>query len=426
MSGHVEFKRKNGLPMNRFLRVDFFRVITGFTALVSVGCVTGLVIFLIVQSVPILADQKWNFLLGQDWWAGEVYGALPMIYGSCLVTGLALVLALPLAISGAVFTSEFLPAKQRLRVKALMELFAGIPGIIYGLLGVAFLTGWVKESFGLIDGNTVLTAGLLLAIMILPTILTVSEDALHSVPGQYRAASLSLGLTKLQMITGAVIPAARPGIAGAIFLGLGRALGETIAVMLVIGGLDKIADPWYDLFAPAQSIASKLGREAAEAIGTDQQWSALMALGLVLFSIVMFFTLMGNLFMKESDDCRSSARKNGGGFNGLVNPSHNFDFDFDFGCRVLEGRSRCGLGISQSGVHKFWHLWGNYISDRRDPAVNDRCSACQFADSIGCGPVPNRVFEIRADQKNLTYSDPLAQWHADHSFRISGLHGFWE
>ena len=110
---------------------------------------------------------------------------------------------------------------------------------------------------------------------------------------------MSLGLTKLQMITSAVIPQALPGIAGAIFLGLGRATGETIAVMLVIGGLDKIADPWYDLFAPAQSIASKLGRDAAEAIGSDQQWSALMALGLILFLMVMFLTLLGNLLLKR-------------------------------------------------------------------------------------------------------------------------------
>jgi phosphate transport system permease protein len=295
----AKFYREGGLQVNRFFRLDLFHVIAAFMALISLGCVTGMFVFLVAQSVPILAEQKWNFLLGQDWWAGEVYGALPMVYGSCMVTGLALVLALPLAVGGAVFTSEFLSAKRRLWVKALMELFAGIPGIIYGLLGVAFLTGWVKESFGLIDGNTILTAGLLLGIMILPTILTLSEDALHAVPGQYRDSSLSLGLTKLQMITSAVIPEALPGIIGAIFLGLGRAMGETIAVMLVIGGLDKIADPWYDLFAPAQSIASKLGREAAEALGTDLQWSALIALGLVLFLMVMFFTLMGNLFLKR-------------------------------------------------------------------------------------------------------------------------------
>jgi phosphate transport system permease protein len=285
--------------MTRIFQIDFFRASTAFMAFISMACVAGLFSFMVVQSAPILMEQKWGFLLGQDWWAGEVYGALPMVYGSCMVTAVALVLVLPLAIGGAVFTSEFLSTQNRLWVKALMELFAGIPGIIYGLLGVALMAGWVKDSFGLVDGNTILTAGLLLGIMILPTILTLSEDALHAVPGQYRDTSLSLGLTKLQMILSAVVPQALPGIAGAIFLGLGRAMGETIAVMLVIGGLDKIADPWYDLFAPAQSIASKLGREAAEAIGSDVQWSALMALGLILFFMVMFLTWIGNLFMKR-------------------------------------------------------------------------------------------------------------------------------
>jgi len=285
--------------MHRMFQVDYFRVMAALMALISFVLIVGLFTFLVIQSIPILSEQKWNFLFGQDWWSGEVYGALPMIFGSCMVTGVALLLVLPLAIGGAVFTSEFLPANPRLWVKAMMELFAGVPGIIYGLLGVALMTGWVKDSFGLIDGNTILTAGLLLGIMILPTILTLSEDALHAVPGQFRDTSLSLGLTKLQMIINVVIPQALPGIAGAIFLGLGRAMGETIAVMLVIGGLDKIADPWYDLFAPAQSIASKLGREAAEAIGSDLQWSALMALGLILFLMVMFLTLMGNLFLKR-------------------------------------------------------------------------------------------------------------------------------
>jgi phosphate transport system permease protein len=285
--------------VNRIYRIDAFRLIAQCMTLISLLCIAGLFFFLVIESAPILIEQKWSFFLGQDWWVGEAYGALPMIYGSCMVTGVALLLVLPLAIGGAVFTSEFLSPNLRLWVKALMEIFAGIPGIIYGLLGIALLSGWVKDSFGLIDGNTILTAGLLLGVMVLPTILTLSEDALNAVPGQYRDTSLSLGLTKLQMIKSAVIPAALPGIAGAIFLGLGRAMGETIAVMLVIGGLDKISDPWYDLFAPAQSIASKLGREAAEAIGSGQQWSALMALGLILFLMVMLLTVMGNLFLKR-------------------------------------------------------------------------------------------------------------------------------
>lgn len=265
--------------------------------MVAFASVATLFGFLLWQSLPVLAAEKWQFLFGGVWWAGETYGAWPMIYGSLMVTGQALLLAVPLALGGAVFTSEYLPSGYRLWVKGLMELFAGVPGIIYGLLGVAFLGGWVKDAFGLIDGNTLLTAGLLLAIMVLPTIMTLMEDALHAVSGQYRDAALSLGLMRWQTVWSAVIPKALPGIAGAVFLGMSRAMGETIAVMLVIGGIDKVPAPWYNVFAPGQSIPSKLGREAAEAIGTDLQWSALMALGLTLFLMVMAFTWMGNLFL---------------------------------------------------------------------------------------------------------------------------------
>ncbi len=269
-------------------------------AFISLATVVMLFAFLVQQSLSVIAAEKWNFLFGLDWWAGETYGALPMIYGSLMVTGLALILVLPLALGGAVFTSEYLPARYRLWIKGLMELFAGVPGIIYGLLGVALLGGWVKNTFGLIDGNTLLTAALLLGIMVLPTIMTLAEDALHAVPGQYRDTAFSLGLMKWQVVLSAVIPKALPGIAGAVFLGLGRAMGETIAVMLVIGGLDKIPDPWFNVFASGQSIPSKLGREAAEAIGTDLQWSALMALGLTLFLMVMILTFMGNFFLKRA------------------------------------------------------------------------------------------------------------------------------
>ncbi len=274
-------------------------VATGLLAVLAAGSVGLFFLFLVTESLPIFRVQGWEFLTGQQWWPGETYGALPMIYGSLVVTGLALLGVLPLALGGAVFTSEFLPPRGRTVVKSLMELFAGVPGIVYGLLGVTVLAVWVKDTFGLIDGNTLLTAAILLGLMVFPTILTLSEDALHAVPGAYRDAALGLGLTKLQTVTHGVLPQALPGIAGAVFLGLGRAMGETIAVMLVIGGRDRIPDPWFNVFAPGQSIPSKLGRETAEALGTDLQWSALMALGLLLFLLVLGVTVLGNRWVKR-------------------------------------------------------------------------------------------------------------------------------
>ncbi|MEE8306774.1 MAG: phosphate ABC transporter permease subunit PstC [Gammaproteobacteria bacterium] len=273
---------------------------TGFTALIASGTIFILFVSLVIESVPVFKTQGVSFLWGTDWFAGETYGALPMIFGSLMVTGLAVVMVLPFALGSAILTSEFLNGRYRLMVKAAMELLAGVPGIIYGLMGIALLTVWVRDVFGLIDGNTLFTAGLLLAVMILPTVMTLSEDALRAVPGEFRDTALSLGLTRMEMVLQVVVPQALPGLAGAVFLGLGRAMGETIAVMLVIGGIDRMPQPWFNLFAPGQSIPSKIGREAAEALGFDVQWSALIALGLVLFVMVMTLTSAGNLLLRKA------------------------------------------------------------------------------------------------------------------------------
>ncbi len=274
--------------------------LTGLAAAISAGIIGILFVSLVVESVPVFKTEGVSFLWGEDWFAGEVYGALPMIYGSLIVTGLAVVMVLPFALGSAILTSEFLSGRARLMVKAAMELLAGVPGILYGLMGMALLAVWVRDLFGLIDGNTLFTAGLLLAVMILPTVMTLAEDALRAVPGEIRDTALSLGLTRMETVMQAVVPQALPGLAGAVFLGLGRAMGETIAVMLVIGGIDRIPQPWFDLFAPGQSIPSKIGREAAEALGFDVQWSALIALGLVLFVMVMTLTAVGNVLVRKA------------------------------------------------------------------------------------------------------------------------------
>jgi phosphate transport system permease protein len=267
--------------------------------LIFLCCVGGLFFFLIFESYPILKLHGFKFWLGQDWWVGETYGALPMLYGSTLVTALACLLVLPVTLAVAIFISEFLTSRSRRCVKALLELLAGVPGIVYGLLGVSFLSLWIKDIFGLLDGNTLATAGCLLSIMILPTVLTMSEDAMRAVPAEYRDNALGLGLSKWQTVTAVVLPQALPGIMGAVLLGIGRAMGETIAVMLVVGSLDRIPDPWFNIFSSGQTIPSKLGREAAESIGEGTHWSALMALGLTLFIMVLLINFLGNRFIKQ-------------------------------------------------------------------------------------------------------------------------------
>ena len=262
----------------------------GIAFLLSSSLAGIILIFLISGSLPIFAEYGWSFVTGREWFVGETYGALPMIYGTVAVTGIALGVALPLALGSAVMTSEVVGRRARHVLKSIMELMAGVPGIIYGLLGLVLVTTWVRDLFGLIDGNCVLTAGLLLGVMILPTVMTLSEDAIHAVPRLYREQARALGLQPHEVILHAVLPQAMPGIVGAVLLGLTRAMGETVAVMLVIGSLDRLPAPLYNLFAPAQTIASKIGREGAEAIGVGLHWNALVALGLILFVMVMTLT----------------------------------------------------------------------------------------------------------------------------------------
>jgi len=262
----------------------------------TVGLSGIILVFLLIESLPVLLHEGLGFITGTEWYvAGDVYGALPMIYGTFIVTAIAMSFALPLALGSAVITSEVLSGRPRLLLKTLMELLAAIPGVVYGLIGIVIVTTFVKNTFGLIDGNTILTAGILLGVMILPTIMTLSDDAMRSVPGELRRQARALGLTRGETITRVVLPGALKGIVGAAVLGMSRAMGETIAVMLVIGSMDRLPRPLYNVLTSGQTITSKLGREGAEALGMGLNWSALAGLALILFLSVMALTFTGNL-----------------------------------------------------------------------------------------------------------------------------------
>ncbi|MFQ5685257.1 MAG: phosphate ABC transporter permease subunit PstC [Candidatus Scalindua sp.] len=232
-----------------------------------------------------LFTLKWNPPDGK-------FGILSMLYGSLAVTFLSLLISVPLGILTAIFTAEILRAKYRVYVKSGLELLAGIPSIIYGLIGVAFFSVWIGKLFDLQSGRTIFTAALLLSIMILPTIITLCDDAFHNVPQRYREAAKGVGLYKHEVILRGVLPIAGTDIAGAVLLALGRALGETMAVMLVIGSIDKIPQPLYNLFSPGQTITSKLGREITESAFGSLHFSAMIFMGVVLLVIVLSLTVI--------------------------------------------------------------------------------------------------------------------------------------
>jgi len=277
-------------------RRDLVRVWSlALTALAVFG-LAAIAAFLVVGSVPALRKEGLGLFTGNAWaYRKESFGAAAMLYGTAVVSGIALLLAATLGIGTALFSSEICPPRARLALKLLVELLAGIPSVVYGLLGVLFLRNWMAGLFEKLDlsapsGDTLLTAGVLLAVMLLPTVATLSDDAFQSVPSRMRDAARGLGLTRAETALGVVLPQALPGVIGALLLSLGRALGETIAVFLVVGRAENRL--FGSLVDAGQTITSKLGgAEANIAMGDPLHSSALLALGLILFVTVLALTL---------------------------------------------------------------------------------------------------------------------------------------
>ncbi len=257
------------------------------------------------ESLPAIKAYGLNFLTTSAWnpvQGREQFGALPVIYGTLVSAAIALLLAVPLGVGTAIFLSEdFIPLNIRTVLVFLVELLAAIPSVVYGLWGIFVLIPlinpfgtWLHNTFGWIPlfstppaGPGMLPAGVVLAIMILPIITAISRDSLASLPPQLRQASLGLGATRWGTIFRVLIPAAFSGIVGGIMLGLGRAMGETMAVTMIIGNSNRLS---VSILEPANTIASLLSNQFAEASG--MQVSALMYAGLVL----MILTLVVNMF----------------------------------------------------------------------------------------------------------------------------------
>jgi len=261
---------------------------------------TLLSVLVIVLIFSVLLINSWDAISVKGWqllslkWnpSTNQFGIMSMLFGTLVVTLIALFIAVPIGILTAIFTSEILHNRYRLVAKSLLELLAGIPSIIYGLIGVAVFSIWVQNLFDLQSGRTILTAGVLLSLMILPSVITLVDDAIFGIPKQYKEAAYGLGLYRYELILNVLLPIAKPEIIGACLLALGRALGETMAVMLVIGSIDKIPTPIFNWLTPGQTITSKLGREVAESSFGSLHHSSLIFMGFFLLCVVMLLTLV--------------------------------------------------------------------------------------------------------------------------------------
>ncbi|MEW6189894.1 MAG: phosphate ABC transporter permease subunit PstC [Actinomycetota bacterium] len=272
-----------------------------FCALAGAAGVLLIFIFVGVQGFPILQRVGVvDFLLSSDWLPTRGhFGILPMIMGTLAVTLGALILGAPLGIATAIFMAEVAPDQMRRILRPVVELLAGIPSVVYGFLGIVLLIPWINKIDGPnYSGFGILTASLILTVMILPTIVNIAEDAIRAVPQEYRDASFALAATHWQTIRGTVLPAARSGIFTSIILGMGRAIGETMAVLMVIGNPAIIPK---SIFSPAASLTSIIVLDMSYASGDHR--TALFAIGIVLFAITI--TLIALAYRFSSDGGRT-------------------------------------------------------------------------------------------------------------------------
>jgi len=266
------------------------------SVLITLVVATLMLGFLLHQSWPYWQQFGVGMVFSGEWYPYErLFGMAPAIIGSFWAAAIALTIAIPTGIAAAVMSTELMSGPWRGLLRTGMELLAGIPSVVYGLLGLWVLLPFLQSSLNLLTGHNLLAAGLLLSVMVLPTIMVMAQDALHEVHIHQREAALSLGMDWSTRLWRVLLPQAWPGIRSGILLALGRALGETMAVMLVVGSMDRIPDPWYNLLAPAQTLTSRIGREIGEATFGSIHFAALMACGLLLATATIAISLLAHM-----------------------------------------------------------------------------------------------------------------------------------
>ena len=266
------------------------------SGLSAIAFVVLIFAFLLREGVPAFLEVKPSVLLGARWYPTEDYfGLWPLVLGSVLVTLGAAVLALPTGLLAAVFVAEVVPRWLREIVKPMIEMVAGIPSVVLGFLGMLVLSPLVRVAFSAPTGLTALTGSFVLAYMALPTLISVAEDALDAVPKSYRDAALALGATKWQTIWRVTVPAARSGILTAMMLGVGRAMGETMAVMMVTGNAARLPLTFDSLLRSVRTMTATIAAEMGEVAQGSTHFHVLFAIGIVLFVITFAVNLVASL-----------------------------------------------------------------------------------------------------------------------------------
>lgn len=273
------------------------RLILFICALIAVVFVFFIIYYLFTTGASFFTQVSLEeFFTGRIWFpTAGYYGAYLLILGTILVSIGAMIIAIPLGVACAIFIAEIAPPRVRKYLKLGVELLSGIPSVVYGYFGFKVLNPWIMRTFNLSSGDTWLSGSIILAIMALPTIVSVCEDAISTVPNDYREASLAMGSTKWQTISRAVLPAAMSGVTAGIILGLGRAIGETIAIVMVTGNRLVQPSPITNVFSGIRTITAAIALELGEA--TDLHVKGLFALAIILFLMTFVINTMANIIL---------------------------------------------------------------------------------------------------------------------------------
>ncbi len=269
--------------------------LSGYAAVVVLLLI---LLFILRESLPFFGVYSAaDFLFKTDWYPlSDRYGMLPLLTGSIMVTILSLVVAVPMAIGTAIFLSELAPLRLRSIFKVLLEILASIPSVVFGFLGIIFLGPWVQKTFGLQTGLNAFSAGILLAFMALPTIASVADEAMQAVPKSLREASLALGASRIQTIFRITFPAASSGVIAGVMLGIGRAIGETMTVMMVAGGSAQLS---LNPMAPVRTMTGTIAAEMGEVVMGDNHYRALFMIGLLLFIITLGVNTLSSIIIER-------------------------------------------------------------------------------------------------------------------------------
>ncbi len=266
--------------------------------LASILFVVLIFIFLLKEGLAVFQTvSPGNFLFGRSWYPisdPAELGILPLILGSLVVTLGAAVISVPIGVACAIYIAEIAPGKIKEVLKAGIELLAAIPSVVLGFIGMVTLVPWVKSVFHLPTGLTALSGSIMLAFMAMPTIVSIAEDALYSVPKSYKEGAFALGATHWQTIWRVILPAASSGIVAAVMLGIGRVIGETMAVMMITGNSAVIPN---SILQPVRTLTATIAAEMGEAVVGSEHYFALFAIGVVLFIISFIINVGADMFL---------------------------------------------------------------------------------------------------------------------------------